>query len=130
MLTMTGVCAVLAVPVLFFILGYLVINGGTSVNWNFFTKLPSRWRNRRRHGQCHRRQRKGLAAGHLFGVPIGFLGGIYLAEFSGKGDASIVRYAADLLNGVPSIVWEFLRIAWRCCLSSIFRLSPGELPWA
>jgi phosphate transport system permease protein len=45
-----------------------------------------------------------LLASSLFGVPIGFLGGIYLAEFSGAGVASVVRYAADLLNGVPSIV--------------------------
>jgi len=45
-----------------------------------------------------------LLAASLFGVPIGFLGGIYLAEFSGGAVASVVRYAADLLNGVPSIV--------------------------
>src|SRR5208283_4028099 len=45
-----------------------------------------------------------LLAASAFGVPIGFLGGIYLAEFSGGFVASIVRYAADLLNGVPSIV--------------------------
>ena len=38
--------------------GYLVYNGGTSLNWNFFTKLPSQWRSRRRHGQRHRRQRQ------------------------------------------------------------------------
>jgi phosphate transport system permease protein len=40
----------------------------------------------------------------LFGVPIGFFGAIYLAEFSGSKVAFVVRYAADLLNGVPSIV--------------------------
>src|SRR5713101_6896920 len=40
MLTMTGVCALVAVSVLFFILGYLVYHGGTSINWSFFTKLP------------------------------------------------------------------------------------------
>jgi phosphate transport system permease protein len=40
----------------------------------------------------------------LFGVPIGFFGAIYLAEFSGGTTAFVVRYAADLLNGVPSIV--------------------------
>jgi len=40
----------------------------------------------------------------LFGVPIGFFGAIYLAEFSGSKMAFVVRYAADLLNGVPSIV--------------------------
>ena len=40
MLTLTGVCAAVAVSVLFFILGYLVYHGGTSISWNFFTKLP------------------------------------------------------------------------------------------
>ena len=40
MLTMTGVCAFVSVAVLFLILGYLVYHGGTSINWNFFTKLP------------------------------------------------------------------------------------------
>jgi phosphate transport system permease protein len=41
MLTMTGVCAVVAVSVLFFILGYLVFHGGTSISWSFFTRLPT-----------------------------------------------------------------------------------------
>jgi phosphate transport system permease protein len=41
MLTMTGVCALVAVSVLFFILGYLIYHGGTSINWDFFTKLPA-----------------------------------------------------------------------------------------
>ena len=40
----------------------------------------------------------------LLGVPIGFFGGVYLSEFSGSKVAFVVRYAADLLNGVPSIV--------------------------
>jgi phosphate transport system permease protein len=40
----------------------------------------------------------------LFGVPIGLLGGVYLAEFGGRTVPFLVRYTADLLNGVPSIV--------------------------
>jgi phosphate transport system permease protein len=40
----------------------------------------------------------------MVGVPIGFLGGVYLAEFGGNTFAYIVRYVTDLLNGVPSIV--------------------------
>src|SRR6202021_236837 len=47
---------------------------------------------------------KQLLLANLFGVPIGFFGAIYLAEFSGGTIAFVVRYAADLLNGVPSIV--------------------------
>jgi phosphate transport system permease protein len=40
----------------------------------------------------------------LVGVPIGFLGGVYLAEFGGRTMGFVVRYVTDLLNGVPSIV--------------------------
>ena len=40
----------------------------------------------------------------VVGVPIGFLGGVYLAEFGGNAFSNIVRYVTDLLNGVPSIV--------------------------
>ena len=40
----------------------------------------------------------------LFGVPIGLLGGVYLAEFGGRTVPFLVRYTADLMNGVPSIV--------------------------
>jgi len=105
MLTMTGVCAFVSVIVLFLILGYLVFNGGTSVSWNFFTKLPAPV-GETGGGMANAivGSAKLLLIASLVGVPIGFLGGIYLAEFSGTGVASVVRYAADLLNGVPSIV--------------------------
>jgi phosphate transport system permease protein len=105
MLTMTGVCAFVAVFVLFLILGYLVYNGGTSINWNFFTKLPAPV-GETGGGMANAIVGSGklLLLATLFGVPIGFLAAIYLAEFSGSTTAFIVRYAADLLNGVPSIV--------------------------
>jgi phosphate transport system permease protein len=105
MLAMTGVCAFIAVGVLFFILGYLVFNGGTSINWAFFTKLPTPV-GEAGGGMANASvgSAKLLLLASLLGVPIGFFGGIYLAEFSGTKVAFVVRYAADLLNGVPSIV--------------------------
>jgi phosphate transport system permease protein len=105
MLTMTGVCAMVAVSVLFFILGYLVYHGGTSISWNFFTKLPTPV-GETGGGMANAivGSAKLLLLASLIGVPIGFFGAIYLAEFSGGTIAYIVRYAADLLNGVPSIV--------------------------
>jgi phosphate transport system permease protein len=105
MLAMTGVCAFIAVGVLFFILGYLVFNGGTSINWAFFTKLPTPV-GEAGGGMANAivGSAKLLLLASLLGVPIGFFGGIYLAEFSGTKVAFVVRYAADLLNGVPSIV--------------------------
>jgi len=105
MLTMTGLCAVVAVSVLFFVLGYLVYNGGRSINWDFFTKLPTPV-GESGGGMANAivGSAKLLFLASLFGVPIGFFGAIYLAEFSGSKTAFVVRYAADLLNGVPSIV--------------------------
>jgi len=105
MLTMTGVCAFVSVAALFFILGYLLFNGGTSINWPFFTQLPKPV-GETGGGMANAivGSAKLLLAASLFGVPIGFLGGVHLAEFSGSAVASVVRYAADLLNGVPSIV--------------------------
>lgn len=105
MLTLTGVCALISVSVLFFILGYLVVRGGASINWNFFTKLPAPV-GEVGGGMANAIVGSGklLLLATLFGVPIGFLGAVYLAEFSGSTAAFVVRYAADLLNGVPSIV--------------------------
>jgi phosphate transport system permease protein len=105
MLTMTGLCALVAVSVLFFILGYLVYHGGTSISWDFFTKLPAPV-GETGGGMANAivGSAKLLLLATLLGVPIGFFGAIYLAEFSGGTIAFVVRYAADLLNGVPSIV--------------------------
>jgi len=61
----------------------------------------------------------GLAA--AIGLPTGFFGGIYLAEFGGKTFAFIVRYMADLLNGVPSIVIGIF--AWTVVVVPMHRFS-------
>jgi len=105
MLALTGVCTVLTVSVLFLILGFLVWNGFRSLDWNFFTQLPLS------PGELGGGMANAIAGSGitifiaiLIGVPVGFLGGIYLAEFGGTTMPLLVRYTADLLNGVPSIV--------------------------
>jgi len=105
MLTLTGVCAVFTVSVLFFILGYLVYNGGKSLNWAFFTQLPAPV-GEPGGGMANAilGSAKLLFLAAVVGVPFGLLGGLYLAEFGGRTVPFIVRYMADLLNGVPSIV--------------------------
>ena len=105
MLSLTGLCALIAVSVLFFILGYLVYHGGKDVNWDFFTKLPAPV-GEAGGGMANAIVGSGklLLLAALFGVPIGLLGGVYLAEFGGRVVPFVVRYTADLLNGVPSIV--------------------------
>jgi len=105
MLSLTGLCALVAVSVLFFILGYLVYHGGKDVNWDFFTKLPKPV-GETGGGMANAIVGSGklLLLAALFGVPIGLLGGVYLSEFGGRIVPFVVRYTADLLNGVPSIV--------------------------
>jgi phosphate transport system permease protein len=105
MLTVTGICTVLTVSVLFLILGYLVVNGWRSLDLNFFTKLPLS------PGETGGGVANAIVGSAVLiliasaiGIPVGFLGGVYLAEFGGKIVPMIVRYTADLLNGVPSIV--------------------------
>jgi phosphate transport system permease protein len=92
MLTLTGICAVVAVSVLFFILGYLVVHGGTSVSWSFFTKLPAPV-GETGGGMANAivGSAKLLLLAALIGVPFGFFGAIYLAEFSGSSTAFVVR---------------------------------------
>ncbi len=105
MLSLTGLCALLTVSALFFILGYLVWNGGKDLSWNFFTHLPAPV-GEPGGGMANAivGSLKLLLLAALFGVPIGLLGGVYLAEFGGRTVPFIVRYTADLMNGVPSIV--------------------------
>ncbi|HTQ56569.1 MAG TPA: phosphate ABC transporter permease PstA [Bryobacteraceae bacterium] len=105
MLSLTGVCAVIAVSLLFIILGYLIYDGWRSIDWNFFTKLP------KPPGETGGGMANAIvgsavivALASMFGLPVGFMAGVYLSEFGGKTFGSLVRYMADLLNGVPSIV--------------------------
>jgi len=111
MLTLTALCTFVTISILFVILGLLLVNGVTSLNWNFFTKLPlppGEVGGGLANGILGSLQIVGTAA--LIGIPIGFLAGVYLAEYDDKRLASVVRYVADLLNGVPSIVVGIL--AW------------------
>jgi phosphate transport system permease protein len=105
MLGLSGVCTVVVVSVLFFILGYLLFHGAASLNWNFFTKLPKP-SGETGGGMANAIVGSGkvLLLATFIGVPIGFLAGVFLAEYSGKTFAFLIRYVVDLLNGVPSIV--------------------------
>jgi phosphate transport system permease protein len=105
MLSLTGLCALLTVSALFFILGYLAWNGGKDLSWSFFTHLPAPV-GEVGGGMANAivGSMKLLLLAALFGVPIGLLGGVYLAEFGGRTVPFLVRYTADLMNGVPSIV--------------------------
>ena len=105
MLTITGLAAFAVVSVLFMILGYLIWNGGKSLNWNFFTKLPAPV-GETGGGMANAivGSVKLLFLAAVMGIPVGLIAGVYLAEFGGKAYSFVIRYTTDLLNGVPSIV--------------------------
>jgi len=105
MLSLSGICTILVIGVLFFILGYLFVHGAKSLDLNFFTKLPKP-SGETGGGMANAIVGSGkvLLLAVLIGVPLGSFAGIFLAEYSNKTFAFILRYTVDLLNGVPSIV--------------------------
>jgi phosphate transport system permease protein len=105
MMTVTGVCAVGIAAVLLSILGYLFIKGATSLDVAFFTQVQ-RPVGETGGGVAHAivGSAKVLMLACLFGLPVGFLGGVYLAEYGSRRGGAVIRYVTDLLNGIPSIV--------------------------
>ena len=106
------VCALAVVTPLALVFVYLVIKGAGSINLAFFTQLPVP------HGEVgggvvHAIVGSFLLVGMaaLIGLPTGILSALYLTEYAGSRFASVVRFAADLLNGVPSIVWGLVAYA-------------------
>src|ERR1700690_136825 len=99
MLTLTGVAAFAVVSILFLILGYLIWNGGRSLNWDFFTQLP------KPVGETGGGMANAIVGSFkllflaaIVGLPIGLMAGVYLAEFGGKTFSFIIRYTTDLLK--------------------------------
>src|ERR1700726_5082495 len=97
MLTVTGICTVITVSILFLILGFLVVNGWRALDWNFFTKLPLA------SGESGGGMANAIVGSGLLiliaaaiGIPVGFLGGVYLAAFGGKRVPMMVRSPAHL----------------------------------
>lgn len=87
------------------IFGYLVYQGTGALNWAFFTQIP------RPVGETGGGMANAivgsafiLGIGSLIGVPLGIASGIYLAEYGRNTFGRILRFTADILNGVPSIV--------------------------
>lgn len=105
MIVVTGAAALLTVGILLFILGYLVWHGVHSLDASFFTRLPAPV-GETGGGMANAivGSAKVLGLASALGLPVGFLGGVYLAEYAGSGSAFVLRYVTDLLNGVPSIV--------------------------
>jgi len=104
-LVFCSVSVLVALIPLAFILFFVVTQGIRAINIDFFTQMP------KPAGEAGGGMANaiagtlivsGLAA--LMAVPIGVVSGVYMSEYAGTRFASMVRFAADTLNGVPSIV--------------------------
>ena len=98
--------AVLVIAPLALVFWHLLKNGASSVNFDFFTKLP------KPVGELGGGMANAitgtfqlLALASAIGIPIGVLGGVYLAEYGSARGNAMLRFIADVLNGVPSITW-------------------------
>ncbi len=103
---LSSLAAVLVVAPLGLVFFYLVRSGASAVNWDFFTQLPKPV-GEVGGGMVNAIVGSGqlLAIASLIGIPIGVLGGVYLAEYGTARANALLRFVADVLNGVPSIIW-------------------------
>jgi phosphate transport system permease protein len=95
---------IVTVP-LFLILGTVVVRGVGGLNWAFFTQIP------KPIGEAGGGMANAivgslmlLAVASLIGVPLGIGAGVFLAEYGQNKFGNLVRFTADVLNGVPSVV--------------------------
>jgi phosphate transport system permease protein len=102
-----GLCVLgtlIAVIPLFSVLYYVMVRGISGINFEFFTELPKpvgETGGGMGHAIIGTLKLVGLAG--LFGIPPGVLAGVYLAEFGNTKFGRAVRFAADVMSGVPSI---------------------------
>ncbi len=106
-LSIRGACiaaVVVAIVPLALVLSYVTLQGLSGLNWGFFTQLPKpvgETGGGMANAIVGTLEIVGLAS--AIGVPVGILAGIYLAEFGNNRLGKAVRFAADVMSGVPSI---------------------------
>jgi len=100
-----ALASLLVLAPLFAIFGYLLYRGLGSVNWAFLTHTPKPI-GETGGGMANAIVGSGLilAIASAIGIPLGIGAGIYLSEYGKSRYAQVVRFTADVLNGVPSIV--------------------------
>ena len=105
MLVLTGVCTAAVLIPLFLILYYVVREGAAGLNAAFFTHLPAppgESGGGMANAVVGTLELLGMAL--ALGIPLGLAGGIYVSEFGADRFSLAVRFAADALNGIPTIV--------------------------
>lgn len=100
-----GAAVAIALVPLAFVFFYVIKQGFSSLNWDFFTKMP------KPVGETGGGMANAIVGTLMligiagaFAVPVGIIAGVYVSEYAKRPFASLVRFTADVLNGVPSIV--------------------------
>lgn len=104
MTTLTAACAFLGVAILLLILGYIAWRGLSSISIEFLTDTPKPVGEGGGIGNAILGTLILLALASVIGLPLGIAAGVYLSEFGRGWFAGVVRFVADTLTGVPSIV--------------------------
>ena len=104
MTTLTAACAFLGVAILLLILGYIAWRGVSSISIEFLTDTPKPVGEGGGIGNAILGTLILLALSSVIGLPLGIAAGVYLSEFGRGWFAGVVRFIADTLTGVPSIV--------------------------
>ena len=105
MVVLSVLCALIAIIPLFIILFYTISQGVSSINWEFFTQMPKP-AGEAGGGMANALMGTGIliALGSVIGLPVGIFSGIYLSQNRSSWFAQSVRFLAEVLNGIPSIV--------------------------
>ncbi|MHC1598030.1 MAG: phosphate ABC transporter permease PstA [Candidatus Methanofastidiosia archaeon] len=113
MMSILWVSAILTISILIVIIGFIIIKGAPAISWEFLTEKPLR--SGRLGGIYPAIIGTVYLAGLAVGVatPIGVGGALYMTEFAREGKLTkIIRFGADTLNGVPSIIFGLFGFAF------------------
>lgn len=104
MTSVTAVCAIVVTGVLLIILGYIAIQGFSSISLEFLTDTPKPVGEGGGIGNAIVGSAMMTLLAALIGLPVGIAAGVYLAEFGKHWYGNTIRFIADTLIGVPSII--------------------------
>ncbi len=104
MTSLTALCTIVAVGILFVILSYISVRGITALNLRFLVDTPQPVGEGGGIGNAIIGSGLLLLLSCAVGIPVGIACGVYLSEFGGGISVGIVRFLIDTLTGIPSIV--------------------------
>lgn len=131
MIGLLGAAVVIALLPLGFILAHLLIKGASSLDWNFFTRMPAP------AGETGGGVFNaivgtliivGVAA--LIGLPVGIGAGVFCTEFPASRLATVTRFVSDVMNGTPSIVVGVFAWTWIVARQKHFSALSGSVALA